>query len=445
MLNEKDCSNLRDLIFASTFQTGEPGVSERLFRFLAVEPGGVGVSEATVHFAYAPAVLERAGYGSTPNDVMTLLEATIDETPYKGKNLALQFHDYLRGGWPIPWGITAKESSNNFPSLVLLETEGGKVTGVLMSDSHSRNRARLADAYAEPHEVEDLIEELTALAPNEQFMGCYKDCNIAADSIGAAIALTPESDGGQKSVLVYREMEWLWGLWNNPSKPHAYPLELSSVADFHGTRVSAAKRRSRNGLDIAKAKQTIPGDYDVLGQTLALLSDDDGGEGSDYEAIPAIKSLCDWWNTHAPEAMRPAGLFRVYIWRPDRRTFVAGDPEEPALQADVLANIPAYAIFEREGCPTIALNFYRGRIFNTECEWGTVTYYANGKEANQIGMDLGQVDEAFYALKGLRAIHSQIVSDGELIRPPGITNAAWSAMQVEYKAKQRSTKNRSLK
>lgn len=407
MLTENDCCNLRDLIFASTFQTGESGVSERLFRFLAVEPGGVGNSDATVHFAYAPAVWERAGYGSTPNDAMTLLEVTIDETPYKDKNLALQFHDYLRGGWPIAWGITAKESFNNFPSLVLLETEGGRVTGVLMRDSHSGNTdARLANAYAEPHEVEDLIEELTALAPDEQFMGWYKDCNIAADSIDAAIALTPESDAGQKHLFVYREMEWLWGLWNNPAKPHAYPMKLSSVADFHGTRVSAAKRRSRGGLDVAKAKQTIPGDYDMLDQALALLSEDDGGEDSDFEAIPAIKALCDWWNTHAPEAMRPAGLFRVYVWKPNRRTFVAGDPEEPALQVDVLADIPAYAIFEREGCPTIALNFYRGRIFNTECEWGTQTYYANGEEAAQIGMDLGQVDEAFYTLKGLRAIHS---------------------------------------
>ncbi|WP_341744673.1 hypothetical protein [Azonexus hydrophilus] len=401
-MNQSECIELRDSIFASQFQT-EP--KERLFRFLAVEPGGVGDSDATVHFAYAPAVWERAGYGSTPNDVVTLLEATIDETPYKDKNLAVQFHDYLRGGWPIPWGITAKESFNNFPSLVLLEAADGKVTGVLMRDAHCGNvNARIANAYAEPHEVEDMIEELTALAPDEQFMGWYKDCNIAADSIDAAIALTPESDAGQKHVLVYRQMEWLWGLWNNPAKPHAYPMELSSVADFHGTRVSAAKRRSRGELEVAKAKQTIPGDYDVLDQALALLSPDDGGTGTDYEAIPAIKMLCDWWNSHAPEAMRPAACFRVYVWKSNRRTFVAGDPEEPAVQANDLASIPTYAVFEREGRPTVALTFFRGRLFNKEDACGTQTYYANGEDGWQIGVDLDQVDEAYYSLKGLRAI-----------------------------------------
>ncbi|MFT3960963.1 hypothetical protein [Propionivibrio sp.] len=317
----------------------------------------------------------------------------------------------MRGGWPVAWDITAKESFDNFPTLVLSETEDGKVAGVLMRNPHHSNvDARLANAYAEPHEVEVLIKELTGLAPDKRFMGWYKDCNITADSIDAAIALTPESDAGQKHVLVYREMEWLSGLWNNPAKPHAYPMELSSVADFHGTRVSVAKRRSRGDLEVAQAKQTIPGDYDVLDQALALLSSSDGGTNSDYEAVPAIKVLCDWWNTHAPESMRPAALFRVYIWKPNRRTFVAADPEEPALQAEVLAKIPAYAIFQRSGRPTIALNFYRGRLFNKEDTCGTLTYYANGQEAWQIDQDLAQVDEAYYSLKGMRALNSQIAN-----------------------------------
>lgn len=414
MLGESDCGKLRDLIFASTFQATPPGVAERLFRFVAVEPGGVGNADATVHYAYAPAVFDRYGYSSAPNDVAALLEVMIDESPYKGKDLALQFHDYLRFGWPIPWGITAKDSFNNFPSLVLLEAEDGSVTGVLMHDSHCGNgNARLANAYAEPHEASDLIDELTDLASDEPFMGWYKDCNVSAASIEAAIALTPESDAGQKNLLVYREMEWLSGLWNNPAKPNAFPMTLTSVADFHGLRVSAAKRKSRNGLDEAKVKQTIHGDYDVLDQALALLRPEDGEDGTGYESVPAIKLLCDWWNTNSPECMRPAALFRVYIWKPNRRTFIAGDPEEPALLSDVLADTPAYAIFEREGRPTVALNFYRGMVFNTEVEWGTQTYYANGEPAAEVGIDLDQVDEAYYTLKGLRALESQIVSVGE--------------------------------
>lgn len=407
MLTGNDCNNLRDLIFAKKFQAGTAGSQQRAFRYLAVEPGGIGDSDATVHFSYSPPVWERAGHDSTPNAAISFLEAAIDETPYKGKQLAVTYHDHLRLGWPIAWGITAKDSFDNFPVLVLLEKEDGSVVGVLMRDSHSSGNieARLANAYAEPHEVDELIEELKALAADEQFLGWYKESNIVADSLDAAVALTPETDAGQKHLLVYRENEWLHGLWNNPAKPDAFPMQLSSVADFYGTRVSAVKRRSRDDLDIAKSNQTVPGDYAVLDHVLSLLPDEDGDGKLDYEAIPAIKTLSDWWNTTAPEAMRSAALFRVYVWNQHRRIFVAGDPEEPAVQSDMLAKTPTYAIFEHDEKPTVALVFYRGRVFNKEDACGTQTYYADGKEAWQIGADLAEVNEAYYSLKGLRALH----------------------------------------
>ena len=302
--------------------------------------------------------------------------------------------------------MTAKASYNNFPTLVLREDEDGSVSGVLMRNPHCRDyRVSFANNFVEPHEVDDLIGELNDLLANERYMGLYKDCDISAISLDDAIAQTPETETGQKDVLVYRKFEWLSGIWNNPQKPNAFPLKLSSVADFHGLRVSRAKRNTRVGLDVAKAKQTIPGDYDVLCSALRQLPKIDAAEIGDYEAIPAIKMLCNWWNTHAPESMRPAALFRVYIWNQNRRTFIAGDSEEPALMAEVLAEIPAYAIFTRDGLPTVALNFYRGRSYNETHEGATHVFYANGEFGTDIGMDIAEVDEAFYALRGLRAIH----------------------------------------
>lgn len=402
-----DLIKLRDFLFASRFQKA-PG--ESLFRYLAVEPGGVDDSVATVHFAYAPPVWDRAGYDSSPADVMVLLTSLIAETPYRDQPIALACHRYLGTGWPIAWEITAKASFDNFPLLVLCEDETGKVDGLLMRDAHCCNvEGRLANAYVEPDEVRSLFAEVTSRPANEEILpGLYTDYSFKADSIDDALALTPETDGGQKNVLLYRGAEWLSGLWNNPAKPNAFPMELMSVADFQGTRVSAEKLRTRAGLDVATGKQTIPGDYCILEQALRLLTPHDDDDGVDYEAVPAVRALCDWWNANAPEGMRSAAFLSTYLWAPERSTFIAGNPEEPALQAEMLAKTPAYAVFERQGCPTVAISFYRGRASNKESEGGTVTFYANGEEASTIGMDIHEVDEAYYALVGLRRLVQQM-------------------------------------
>ena len=113
-------------------------------------------------------------------------------------------------------------------------------------------------------------------------MGLYKDCDISALSLDDAIAQTPETETGQKDVFVYRDSEWLSGIWNNPQKPNAFPLKLMSLADFHGLRVSKTKRNKRVGLDVAKVNQTIPGDYDVLCSALRQLPENDTADKVDY-------------------------------------------------------------------------------------------------------------------------------------------------------------------
>lgn len=406
-MNEAQCLELRDFLFVCTLPAVSSSEPEQRFRYLAVTPGGSDTADATIHFAYSRPDWERAGQAGTPEDAEKFLEAVLDATSYKGKRFVLVYHDHLRTGWPIAWGITAKSSLDNFPILVLREAQDGKVAGALMRDSHcSIAKIHTVGDYVEPQEADALIEKLASLAPDELFFGWYKESNISANSIDAAIAMTPESDAGQKEVLVYREMEWLSGMWNNPSKPHFYPLVLSSVADENGFRVSKAKRDSRVGLGIARAKQTIPGDYAALDKAIEPLTPADGsGENIDYEALPAVKALCDWWNAHAPEGMRTAAVFRVYWWNSEGRIFIAGDPEEPALQADQLATNPSFALFERKGSPTVALTFYRGRAENTAIkEGGTQTYHANGEPAWDIGLDLDEVDEAYYSLEGLRGL-----------------------------------------
>lgn len=56
-LTPAQCLELRDLLFAPLFPT-----RKRQFRRLAVLPGGGNNAQATVHYAFASPVWERAGY-----------------------------------------------------------------------------------------------------------------------------------------------------------------------------------------------------------------------------------------------------------------------------------------------------------------------------------------------------------------------------------------------
>ena len=213
-------------------------------------------------------------------------------------------------------------------------------------------------------------------------------------------------------MIVYRRDEWLWGIWNNPGLQHYAgngSLVLSSVADFHGSRVSMAKRATRPGLDDAKGRQTIVGDGAALERALALakMARSDEPKFGEYESHPGVKALCAWWNAAAPDNMRTAGCFRLYAWDDAKQIFLAGDPEEPAMQADVLADGGAYAIFEREGRPTIAAQFYRGREFNQEQSGGSIVFSASGIEAYDVGLNAADMDEAYYSARGLCAPHVQ--------------------------------------
>jgi hypothetical protein len=403
-MNQTQCNALRDLLFAARFDTG---YKEDVFRFLAVLPGGEGGGAATVHYAYAPPVWTRAG---ETTDAVTLVRGLIAKTDFANERIDLQFHDYLRNGWSLPWDLTAKSSNDDFPTLVLIELPGGVVTGVLMRDPHTgRTIEKIAEASAEPDEADTTLSIMRALPVNSKYMSWYKDSNIDAPSLDDAIAMTPETVRGQKALLLYRDAEWLTGLWNNPDKhPSSSGPCLSSVADFHGTRVSAAKRATRAGLAVARESQTIQGDSQVLGAALALLPKAwKPGYMDDHESQPAVELLCAWWNANAPSEMRHAGLFRTYIWAEADLVFMPGDPEEPAVQVSQLAKEGVFALFEQEGRPAVAIQFHRGRAANTPSNYGgTQTYLANGAEAADIGLDMDEVNEAYYSVLGLQSVRS---------------------------------------
>ncbi len=157
----------------------------------------------------------------------------------------------------------------------LREYADGSVKGVLMRQARSYTHVGFTADHAEPEEVEAGLKMLAALAPRQKYCGWFKDSDINAESLEAAISMTAESPGGQKFVVLYRDIEWLSGIWNNPEKDSllAGSFNLTSVADFHGTRVSKAKRASRPGLVEVRKNMVIPGSYPALRAALNLLTD----------------------------------------------------------------------------------------------------------------------------------------------------------------------------
>jgi hypothetical protein len=344
------------------------------------------------------------------------VEQAISQTAFKDVLGALSFQEHEWDGWPIKWSYTAKEAHYNFPAVILRELPDGKVTGVLMREARAGHlHEKFASKYAEPEEVEEVLARLAAMPVDARFMlRWHKEGDVIADSLDAAMKATPQSPQGQKYALVYRDNEWWFGIWNDPNKdsPLAGSFILTSLADFHGLRTSKAKRDSRGGLDIVREKQTLAGNYALLDEAIAMLPDIDRKDKK-YEEHPALKLLVNWWNEHAPsEEMRHAGYCRFYVWNEKDRTFIAGDPEEPAVQASAMASTPTFALFEREGSPAVALCFYRGRAFNTEKNGGTLIYWANGEEMWDLGLDISEVDEAYYAIAGLRALPGMLVKFG---------------------------------
>lgn len=416
-LNQR--TELRDILFSCKFKMSHNNVeySENVFEFLSVEPDENDPELTVIHYAFAKPVWDRANCKKDPDG---FIEEILDETPFKNFKISLEYHNYLAHGWHRPWELTAKSDSRSFPVIVVYEKDDGSVTGALMSDSRGGERTSVetADLYPEPEDALNIITFLRSLDVNTKYSCWYKNFNIDAKSLQEAIKSTPQTQAGQKGILVYKESdgEWFDCLWNqlrDDENEEEYlkkgGLQTYSIADREGVAVSKKKLEKRKGIDTVIKNQTIEGDYDVFIRSLVLMKGSGVEWGKCYEKHPAVTNLCDWWNKNAPEPMRFAGVFRVYAWDEENKIFIAGDNEEPSLKAEDMASQKCMSVFQREGQTTFAAIFFRGKKFNKAGgRFGTQTFRADGSDGWDVGLRLHEVDESLYTAVGLQSLFDWI-------------------------------------
>lgn len=405
-MDQNRCDELRDLLFSQKFEYPEKGFSENRFRFMAVLPDQTGMHDATVHFSFDSPVWERAGVPSDVFDVVEHVQNSILGSDLSSRPVGIVHHHHLRDGWPLPWAITARADRHNFPVIVALENSDLSISGAVMRNPRFANSEyRIADGYAELPEVYALIDRLRYADKNALVEGLYKEAAIDAPRLEDAITQAPKSRNGQLMVILYREEEWLSGIWNPPSMGLDVPLTLGRISAHLNCRASAAKLAERPVLEIARNGQTVPGDYELLLKVAAQVQADASRRDGIYELNPGVIHLCDWWNRVAPDVHQSASVFSLYHWEENNKVFVpCYDNGLPPMTAEQIAKVPSYSLFELPGRPTFAAVFYRGKKFNKECSLGTEVFFADGQLAFEIGLRPVEVDEAYNSVCGLETL-----------------------------------------
>lgn len=415
MTPSEACLALRDALFEHRLP-GNPDPGWRAFRFVYVEC--VQDGKLAVHVNDGRNLWERHGIESPESFVWEAVQAAM---PAGWEATTLHRHPTDRE-WPCPWEGTAKDEYgiDAFPTLVLLEAEDGTCEGVLVRDPHTHHNAeaRTVDAHPEPEDARALVARLRDLPPGARLeFGWYKEGNVERAPLDAILAAVPTTAAGQASCLLYRTTasEWLSGLWHRPgANTLVQGLNLASVADFHGSRVSAAKRASRPGMEGVRAVTALRSDWGPLLRAVDGIGDGKlcwHGPGY-FERNPAVLGLCTWWNTHAPEAVRSAAAFRLYVWSDTERQFHAGDPEEPALKGTAFSGAQGaecLALFEQEGLPSVVAVFARGHADQViTASGGVQIVQVNGQAGYTNYCSSNDLDESYYGAVGLQSLREAV-------------------------------------
>lgn len=182
-------------------------------------------------------------------------------------------------------------------------------------------------------------------------------------------------------------------------------------------------------LVVVPSGYIVAGDNDVLKLALAAALAP-FTEGLSFEAHPANRILCDWWNTLGLKDESRAGFFKAYYMDPDDATFIPAGDNGEARKMKAFPN-NAFALFApRDGIPLpIIIEFYEPQQLRPDdgvAEW--LRYrLVNGSEVLRRGMSHAKAaaigwDEARFGIAGLKTLAGFLNTD-DLDPPSGPPSA----------------------
>ena len=275
--------------------------------------------------------------------------------------------------------------NTTFKSLMILNVwADGAVTGAVMRSSTRMDLTVLiASTYTWPHEVIGFISDIAVMEPGDITHGLQrKQSRIQIHSLAAAVGQEYETTFCAFDVMIYYKGQWYLG---HPSlaelRSKKYIPSFKRIGNLHELAADASSAAPLDTKFTALAGQTTSGCLKVLNQSLGFamgLDTDDALYIRDPQYTPAVKHLCNWWNSKAPEAYRNAGAFYVYQWSRHERKFMSCVKDIDDLTIDQLTEKGSYALFQLNTGLMVAVVFLCVKEAMIEMNGRVHVFLANG-------------------------------------------------------------------
>lgn len=153
------------------------------------------------------------------------------------------------------------------------------------------------------------------------------------------------------------------------------------------------------------------------------------------EQHPAIREVCDWWNIHAPEVVRTAGFFMLWVRVADDGKYRCGNSD---MQDQPMAAFSARSAGQARIRDFLLVEFFKGAgdfVFHaTSTDVLSVTGpVANEISARRTDIESGGFDEAWYTLEALASFPGRFPKAWEQLTQ--MTGDVWGAWKQEIQGR----------
>lgn len=182
-----------------------------------------------------------------------------------------------------------------------------------------------------------------------------------SDSIEKAASLSEAFQRATNGVggalfFVYQDHQWHHGLLSHES---ADEFALDPLTGAYS--VPASRFLTDRLDDLVLSEQDTQGPQSILDRAVQCAIGQKVDWLVNYENHPALRELCEWWNSTVESKRACADVFLLYIWDEPKKMFVPGDYEEPPMSAkDMRSWGSGEVAYFRYGATTVAVIFGKG-------------------------------------------------------------------------------------